>query len=74
MVDGIAERLVDVAGDARVKADHLADGHEISFVIASGAKQSTENCFAVENPIVGLMPEAYRICSQSRRYRPAEED
>src|SRR6185369_17383592 len=27
MVDGIAERLVDVAGNAWVKADHLADGH-----------------------------------------------
>src|SRR5262249_32596769 len=27
VMDGIAERLVDVAADARVKADHLADGH-----------------------------------------------
>jgi hypothetical protein len=26
-VDRIAERLVDVAGDVGVKADHLADGH-----------------------------------------------
>jgi hypothetical protein len=27
VMDGIAERLVDVAGRRRVKADHLANGH-----------------------------------------------
>ena len=27
-MDGIAERLVDVAGGGRVQSDHLADGHE----------------------------------------------
>jgi hypothetical protein len=32
VVDGIAERLVDVAGDGRVKADHLADGHGFSSI------------------------------------------
>ena len=29
MVDGIAERLVDVAGHVGVKRDHLADGHDM---------------------------------------------
>ena len=31
MVRGIAERLVDVPGDVRVKGDHLADGHRFSL-------------------------------------------
>jgi thiamine biosynthesis lipoprotein ApbE len=35
MMRGIAERLVDVPGDVRVKGDHLADGHEFSLVIAT---------------------------------------
>ena len=29
MVSGIAERLVDVPGDVRMKRDHLADGHDL---------------------------------------------
>jgi transposase-like protein len=39
-VDGIAERLVDVAGDARVKGDHLADGHGIPRIIKTVDSQS----------------------------------
>jgi hypothetical protein len=42
---GIAERLVDVTGDVRVKGDHLADGHALSFVIAGVAKHSSLRSF-----------------------------
>jgi hypothetical protein len=31
-MDGIAERLVDVALSRRVKADHLADGHAFLLI------------------------------------------
>jgi hypothetical protein len=32
-MDGIAERLINVAGGARVEADHLANGHIFSSII-----------------------------------------
>ena len=32
VMDGIAERLVDVPGDLGVKADHLANGHDSPYV------------------------------------------
>jgi hypothetical protein len=39
MVRGIAERLVDVAGDIGVECDHFADGHLLSF-----ARPAKQNC------------------------------
>jgi hypothetical protein len=45
VVRGIAERLVDVPVHVRVEGDHLADGHEVSFVIASLAEQSSLRSF-----------------------------
>jgi hypothetical protein len=50
VVRRIAERLVDVPGNVRVKGDHLADGHAflLCSVIATGAKQSSLRSFSMD--------------------------
>jgi len=56
VVRGIAERLVDVAGNVRMEADHLADGHDFSLFTASLAKQVTPSFLFlwIESPLTLL--------------------
>jgi hypothetical protein len=50
VVDGIAERLVDVPVHVGVEGNHLADGHSWLLVIASEAKQSSPSFRAAGLP------------------------